>query len=160
MMGQLCRSRRAVGVAGAEILPGACSPHREQLAAGAAVVSLAVDQDDLRRLVARMLERWGGDVREFSGLEAARAAAAGLEWAALLVTDAQLGDGNGVDLARDWTADGTCGSVLVITGYTELDVEAGTSEIAGCEILTKPFTMRDLNRAVDRGLRRAQSRRE
>ncbi|MEE2678941.1 MAG: ATP-binding protein [Myxococcota bacterium] len=119
-------------------------------------VVVVEDQDELRRLIVRMLERWGCDVREFSGLESARAFASELTQTRLLVTDAQLGDGNGVDLAQEWMANGTCASVLVITGYTERDIAAGTAGIEGCEVLTKPFTMVSFNQAVERGLRRTQ----
>ena len=104
---------------------------------------LVVDDDDsARRLVARLLEEAGYAVLEaphpHRALELAREHAATIR---LLLTDVRMPKMGGVELARRFATLAPAARVLLMSGYF------GSGELEH-PLLAKPFTPRELLRAV------------
>jgi PAS domain S-box-containing protein len=141
--------------AGSVEVPAVTSQATEVAAHNTPARVLVVDDDEvvLRSLV-RALVRRGLVVREArSFAEAIEALAA--EEPDLLVTDVNLGDGNGLDLLRLTSAPTSPFSTLVISGA--LDAETARFRLAGtvATFLAKPFNVAAFSAAVAEALARS-----
>lgn len=109
-----------------------------------AVVLVVDDDDDLRALIVELLSQLGYPVVDAGDAEVALARYRHRPLR-LLITDVQLPGVDGVTLAHELRQEQPLLPVLCISGAVPaLPVGLGT-EIA---VLTKPFTMRELARAV------------
>lgn len=118
---------------------------------------LLEDQEDLRELTARGLEKMGFDVRSYGSLMEARAAfkETGTK-SDLFVTDVRLGDGNGIDFAEEMAKEGLLSKVLVITAHANL---ARVDEMIiqfGWRLLMKPFSPHQLRLVVTKLMEESQ----
>ena len=112
---------------------------------------LVVDDDSgVRQLTVRVLEERGYRVLEASDTPTARQLAAGTEGPLhLLLTDVVLPHGSGPALAKEVTERRPGTRVLFMSGYSEGVVEqVGPTD----RLLQKPFTMKDLLRAVEEAI--------
>jgi len=55
---------------------------------------------------------------------------------------------NGLDVLRNLSADSPDTSVVLMTGYTSLDVVVATLRLGACDIVIKPFSFGDLVRTI------------
>jgi len=111
---------------------------------------LVEDQHDLRRLMTRKLEQMGFEVYSFGSIAEARAGVESLSSSPeILVTDVKLGDGNGLDLAEEMTAQGRATNVVIITGHANLARIDQLIIQHGWRLLMKPFSSRQLGIVVD-----------
>ncbi len=102
---------------------------------------LAVDDEpDLRVLMERILSRRGYTVTTAGGVTEALAALAGLPGRLdLLVTDVNMPDGRGVDLATEVRRRIGDVPVLFVSGHSRAHAEAEGQLLGGCMMLEKPF---------------------
>jgi CheY-like chemotaxis protein len=109
------------------------------------MVLLAEDEDALRRLVARVLERAGYSVIAARNGTEALACARQLTGAIdLLVTDVVMPGLGGAELAEALRARQPGLPVLLMSGYTDAEIAAGIGRVPGSRFIQKPFTMGDL----------------
>lgn len=108
--------------------------------------ALVVDDDaSQRRLLLRALEKDGWSVETApSGTAALEAYTAG--FFELLVTDINLGDFNGIDLAKALSKQQPTLKVIVVSGLPENLYRARLAGFSAC--LQKPFGMEELWRLV------------
>jgi len=62
----------------------------------------------------------------------------------LVILDLGLPDGDGLDLLRDWRAEGAIVPVLVLTAYDRLDDKIAGLDAGADDYLTKPFAFEEL----------------
>ncbi|HEX8696051.1 MAG TPA: PAS domain S-box protein [Longimicrobium sp.] len=128
--------------------PGAAAPTR-----GAETVLLAEDEETVRRLARRVLQRSGYTVLEAAdGEEALRVAGAHRGPIHLLVTDVVMPRLGGRDLAARLLAARPGLRVLYVSGYTEEAVQRHGVLDPGIGFLEKPFTAEALAERVRRAL--------
>ncbi|MDQ7820716.1 MAG: response regulator [Armatimonadota bacterium] len=110
------------------------------------------DEDAIRDLCARVLGRTYR-VRAVADGPAAVEAARD-DPPDLLLTDIRMPGMSGLDAARRIVADHPEVSVVVMTGFSELDSLLETVKLGVSGFLMKPFTPDDLRRTVEEGLRK------
>jgi DNA-binding NtrC family response regulator len=117
-------------------------------------VILAVDDEaDLCVLMDRILSRRGYAVTTAGGVTEALAALAGLPAAPdLLITDVNMPDGRGIDLAEQVHAKAGDVPVLYVTGHSRAHAENAGTVPVGCAMLEKPFLPDQLAEAVAQAL--------
>ena len=115
---------------------------------GEGVVLVVEDEDAVRGLVARLLERAGYEVLQADGAQAAKriidAEAARID---LLLSDIRLGGGgSGHDVAKALQVRSSRAGVLFMSGYVEAAgvPSAADSDARDDEVLAKPFRADDL----------------
>jgi DNA-binding NarL/FixJ family response regulator len=119
---------------------------------------LVVDDDAaFRRYAERALTVDGHRCTLASGTDEARGLLAAGRFD-LLVTDIQLGDGNGLDLLRFVSLE--CGflPVIVVTGFPTVATAVDALRLDAVDYVTKPAP--DLDESVSRALERAKRRRQ
>lgn len=108
-------------------------------------VLLVEDREELRLANARSLRRMGCQVTAVEGVQSAfDVLRGGHSSPDVLVTDVQLGDGNGADLAERCVEEGLLSRVLLVTGYARKEHLESIAHRHGWTILMKPFTPRQL----------------
>jgi DNA-binding response OmpR family regulator len=70
------------------------------------------------------------------------------------IVDLRLPDVDGLEIVRAARGPGRQSEVVVITASTTPEVRARAIEVGACQVLTKPFTGRELRQAVDRAITR------
>ncbi len=129
-----------------EMLPSRSS---HELPAGSATVLLVEDEDDVRALTRRLLQRAG-----YCVLEARNGAEALATWAKvkadidLVVTDVVMPGMNGGEVARRMLADRPDLKLLFLSGYTDSAVVQHNLLEDGAAFLQKPYTPRALARKL------------
>ena len=120
-------------------------------------VLLVEDDPSVRAVAVSIFERFGATVAAVaSAEEALDLLGAGLRFD-LLFSDIVLGPGlDGFELGRRVRQTDPAIAVLFTSGYNEIGAKAADSpEIAGCELLPKPYAIGTLRAAVDRALAQA-----
>lgn len=114
---------------------------------GAATILVVDDQDAVRRLARRMLEKAGFEVVDAASsvdaLEIARARSDGFD---LVLTDVQMPDMNGIELTRVLREERPDLPVVLVSG-SFADVEI-PSEIGSVRLLEKPYTLAEITETV------------
>lgn len=114
-------------------------------------VLLVDDEADFRRPLARKLRSRGFEVVEASSFgEAQERLECDRERFTLLLTDVDLGDGLGIDLARSVNGRGDCLPVLVMTGMRSMQYAIEALRLGVADFLAKPFEDSELDRALER----------
>lgn len=117
-------------------------------------VLLVEDREELRIANARSLRRMGCHVTAVEGVQSAFDVLRGAPEAPdVLVTDVQLGDGNGAELAEQCVEEGLLSRVLLVTGYARKEHLDAIAKRHGWKILMKPFTPGQLSDELARTLR-------
>lgn len=124
--------------------PTEAAPSRRVRSSPATVV-VVEDERVVRQGVRRALERAGFHVREAATCEEARAAFRTDPRPVVLVTDVDLPDGSGLDVAVEATSADAGLRVVVVSGSSNSD---GASKLPGATFVEKPFTISDLVVAV------------
>jgi DNA-binding response OmpR family regulator len=108
---------------------------------------LVVDDDeDVRAVLARALERDGHAVTTSSCLaEARQALAAGVE---LLVLDLGLPDGSGLELCRELRVGENTLPILILTARTQVELRVEGLDAGADDYLAKPFALAELRARV------------
>ena len=118
-------------------------------ARGAETVLLVEDEDAVRGLARRVLQRQGYRVIEArNGREALEAADAHAGEIHLLLTDAVMPELGGLELVTALRARRPGLRVLVVSGYSSDDAERRGRAASGVAFLQKPFTMHQLASVV------------
>jgi PAS domain S-box-containing protein len=119
-------------------------------------VLLVDDNDQVRHVTRRLLERFGCEVRDASGPEAALAICDGWEGEIdVLLTDLVMPVMDGVALAREVTARRFRTVVIYMSGYGERESFSGVVPESSLQ-LAKPFDVPALEHAVRMALSRRQ----
>jgi len=120
-------------------------------AIGAMRILLAEDDEDMRRFLARALERAGYEVTPVAdGLAAYERLRE--EPFFLLLTDIVMPEMNGIELARKATRLDPDLKIMFITGFAAVALDGEDSAPRGAKVLSKPFHLRELVREVGRML--------
>ncbi|RMH01761.1 MAG: sigma-54-dependent Fis family transcriptional regulator [Planctomycetota bacterium] len=120
---------------------------------------LVVDDERMIRWSLRAcFEEAGAEVEEAASLAEARER---LEerWPSLLILDLKLPDGDGMDLLREVTAEGSDLAVLVITAYGSLRGAVEAVRRGAYDYVAKPFELDDLLLTAKRALEQRDLRR-
>ena len=118
-------------------------------ARGAETVLLVEDEEAVRGLARRVLQRQGYRVIEArNGREALATAAAHVGEIHLLLTDAVMPELGGLELVTALRAQRPGLRVLVVSGYSSDDAERRGHAASGVAFLQKPFTMHQLASVV------------
>ena len=116
---------------------------------GNETVLVVEDQDEVRRMTATALERYGYRVlAAASGQEAEQLAAAHAEPIHLLLTDVIMPGITGRELAERITAERSGMAVLYMSGYTDQTMARSGVLDPGVQLLAKPFTPSQLAEKV------------
>jgi signal transduction histidine kinase/ActR/RegA family two-component response regulator len=114
-----------------------------------ATILVVEDQPDLRRTLLRVLRHAGYEVIEASdgpaGLELARAHRGGID---LILSDLALPGFGGMTLFRTLRTEGIDTPFAITTGMADLEGAAETPEEAAIPVIPKPWTVKELSRAV------------
>ncbi len=121
---------------------------------GAGVVLLVEDEDAVRHLATRILERAGYEVLQArSGTDALELARRLDKPVRLLVTDVVMPGLRGPDLAETLAGEGRVRRVLLFSGYPDGMPERGPRGLEAWELIPKPFTVSELLAAMERVLK-------
>jgi two-component system, cell cycle response regulator CpdR len=112
-------------------------------------ILLAEDDDDMRRFLARALERAGHEVSAF-----AEGASAFVELQAavfdLLLTDIVMPEMDGIELARRAAARDPGLKIMFITGFAAVALHPDSQAPKEAKVLSKPFHLKDLVSEIER----------
>lgn len=114
-------------------------------------VLLVDDEAPVRAVCRRALAGLVSGIDEAASLAEARRLL-GSESYGLLVTDVRLGDGSGWEAARLFRERFPGAPVVVITGSPDESMERRLEALPGAILISKPFDLGELRRAVSRGL--------
>ena len=116
-------------------------------------VIVVEDDPSMSQAIERMLAMAGYRTTAFPTAEAMLACDAA-RGADCLVIDVQLPGASGFELRRRLTQAGTTSPVIFITGHDTPAVRDEADQLGASAFLAKPFSGRDLTRAVGRALGR------
>jgi two-component system, cell cycle response regulator CpdR len=112
-------------------------------------ILLAEDDDDMRRFLARALERAGHEVSAFaegsSAFEELQAAVFDL-----LLTDIVMPEMDGIELARLAAARDPGLKIMFITGFAAVALHPDSQAPKDAKVLSKPFHLKDLVTEIER----------
>ncbi len=112
-------------------------------------IILAEDDGDMRRFLAKALEKAGYDVVSFdNGLSAYERLRE--EPFTLLLTDIVMPEMDGIELARRATRLDPDLKVMFITGFAAVALNSDSRAPKDAKVLSKPFHLRELVREVER----------
>ncbi len=122
---------------------------------GSGRILLAEDEDAVRRLTSRILERAGYQVLQAAdGKEALDLARELSEPVDLLLSDVVMPEIRGPELAEILGREGRVQRVVLFSGYPEGLREAGLKGVGRWELISKPFSSAELLAAVERAMER------
>jgi two-component system cell cycle response regulator CpdR len=114
-----------------------------------AKILLAEDDEDMRRFLARALERAGHEVTSYSdGLQAYEQVKQ--ETFELLLTDIVMPEMDGIELARRAAELDPALKIMFITGFAAVALNPDNHAPKEAKILSKPFHLRELVQEVER----------
>jgi len=111
------------------------------------VIAIVDDDPEMRKSTAALLSAFGYGTETFASAEAFLIAAATSQ-ARCLVTDIQLGDISGIELAHQLKADGYKYPTIFITAFDDETIRRKVAAAGGIAFLTKPFPSNVLIEAV------------
>jgi FixJ family two-component response regulator len=111
------------------------------------IVAIVDDDPEMREATAALLSAFGYGTETFDSAEAFLIAAATSQ-ASCLVTDIQLGDISGVELAHQLKADGYKYPIIFITALDDEWIRSKVAAAGGIALLTKPFPANALIEAI------------
>ena len=118
------------------------------------IIAIIDDDAGMREAAESLLSACGYVTETFKSAEAFLSVAATCE-AACLVVDIQLGDGSGLELARQLIADGYKYRIVFMTGHDNEKVRNQAAAVGGVDFLCKPFPAKMLLDAVKKALRQS-----
>jgi len=114
-----------------------------------AKIILAEDDEDMRRFLARALERAGHEVSSYpDGLQAFEQVKQ--ETFELLLTDIVMPEMDGIELARRAAELDPALKIMFITGFAAVALNPDNKAPKDAKILSKPFHLRELVQEVER----------
>ncbi len=114
-----------------------------------AKIILAEDDEDMRRFLARALEKAGHEVCSYpDGLQAFEQVKQ--ETFELLLTDIVMPEMDGIELARRAAELDPALKIMFITGFAAVALNPDNNAPKEAKILSKPFHLRDLVDEVER----------
>jgi CheY-like chemotaxis protein len=120
---------------------------------GSGRILLAEDENAVRRLTSRILERAGYEVLQASDGREALELARGLERPVdLLLSDVVMPEIRGPELAEILGSEGRVQRVVLFSGYPEGLRDAGLRGLKKWELISKPFSSTELLAAVGRAM--------
>ncbi len=124
-------------------------------------ILVADDEDDIREQVCGILEDEGYSPRSCATVaEAMAAIQQRLPAMAILDVWFKHCDKDGIYLLEELQRLSPNLPVLMVSGHSTVDIAVRALRIGACDFLTKPFTLDDLTRAVERGLRESRLKRD
>lgn len=112
-------------------------------------ILLAEDDNDMRRFLAKALERAGYEVIDFdNGASAYKRLQE--EPFSLLLTDIVMPEMDGIELARRATEIDPDLRVMFITGFAAVALNSNNDTIPDAKVLSKPFHLRELVSEVEK----------
>lgn len=112
-------------------------------------ILLAEDDDDMRRFLARALERAGHEVASFSEGASAFEELKSAEFD-LLLTDIVMPEMDGIELARRAAELDQRLKIMFITGFAAVALHPDSKAPKDAKVLSKPFHLRDLVSEIER----------
>ena len=114
-------------------------------------ILLAEDDNDMRRFLAKALERAGYEVTDFdNGASAYERLQEEPFW--LLLTDIVMPEMDGIELARRATEIDPDLRVMFITGFAAVALNSDSNTPRDAKVLSKPFHLRELVSEVEKML--------
>ncbi|MGE0213507.1 MAG: cell cycle two-component system response regulator CpdR [Parvibaculaceae bacterium] len=112
-------------------------------------ILLAEDDDDMRRFLARALERAGHEVTSFAEGASAFEELKSAEFD-LLLTDIVMPEMDGIELARRAAELDKRLKIMFITGFAAVALHPDSKAPKDAKVLSKPFHLRDLVSEIER----------
>ena len=112
-------------------------------------ILLAEDDDDMRRFLARALEKAGHDVSSFAEGVSAFEELKGTAFD-LLLTDIVMPEMDGIELARRASELDPALKIMFITGFAAVALHPDSRAPREAKVLSKPFHLKDLVSEVER----------
>ncbi len=112
-------------------------------------ILLAEDDDDMRRFLARALEKAGHDVSSFAEGVSAYEELKGTAFD-LLLTDIVMPEMDGIELARRAAELDPALKIMFITGFAAVALHPDSRAPKEAKVLSKPFHLKDLVTEVER----------
>jgi two-component system cell cycle response regulator CpdR len=112
-------------------------------------ILLAEDDDDMRRFLARALEKAGHDVSSFAEGVSAYEELKGTAFD-LLLTDIVMPEMDGIELARRAAELDPALKIMFITGFAAVALHPDSRAPKEAKVLSKPFHLKDLVSEVER----------
>jgi len=139
-----------------ETLPPEDRPSRARMVRGSGRVLFVDDEDPICASTALMMESLGYEVDSYTDpLEALAAISADPGGYVALVTDINMPNLSGVDLARKALEQRPDLPILLVTGYNDL-LMAGSESLPNAEVLLKPFKKSDFSTLLASSIERAR----
>ena len=114
------------------------------------------DDDSIRWVLSRALEKAGFDVRQFSDAESVLGAL-GSSTPGVIMTDIRMGKVSGLDLADHIAEHHPDIPVIIMTAHTDLDSALASYQTGAFEYLPKPFDLQDATALVKRAIEQSAS---
>ena len=114
------------------------------------------DDDSIRWVLSRALEKAGFDVRQFSDAESVLGAL-GSSTPSVIMTDIRMGKMSGLDLAQHIAEHHPDMPVIIMTAHTDLDSALASYQTGAFEYLPKPFDLQDATDLVKRAIDQSAS---
>ena len=116
-------------------------------------ILIVEDNDDLREVIARSLEKERYVAETAANYSEARMKAFVYEYDCILL-DIMLPDGNGLDLLREMHAAGRRANVIILSAKDSIDDKVNGLELGADDYLPKPFHLAELHARIKSVLRR------
>ncbi|MBT5032750.1 MAG: nitrogen regulation protein NR(I) [Proteobacteria bacterium] len=114
------------------------------------------DDDSIRWVLSRALEKAGFDTRQFSDAESVLGAL-GSSTPSVIMTDIRMGKMSGLDLAHHIAEHHADVPVIIMTAHTDLDSALASYKTGAFEYLPKPFDLQDAIDLVKRAIEQSAS---
>lgn len=121
-------------------------------------VLIVDDEPEVRQVLAGALRQRRMGTREAASLAEAREEVRRGE-VDLVLVDARLPDGDGLDLAEELNRRAPAVPAVVITGDSSFGRAVQAMRAGACDLVAKPLDLKELNRCVDRALQRRNEQR-
>ena len=109
------------------------------------------DEANIRMLLQEILKDEGYDVTTAENAAAARAARTEQDFE-LILLDIWMPDTDGISLLKEWSREGSIGTVVVMSGHGTVDTAIEAIRIGALDFIEKPVSLEKLLRTVENAL--------
>ena len=109
------------------------------------------DEANIRALIDEILSEEGYEVTTAADARAARAARKEQDFD-LILLDIWMPDTDGISLLKEWSENGTDGTVVMMSGHGTVDAAVEATRLGAVDFVEKPVSLSKLLRTVEKAL--------